>query len=125
MIGGGSQRLFVTHDEHLARLVAAIVSGAPRAEGPLLAAHEVPTTLRAIAEQIAAAHGRRLRAIPLAPSLTRLGLRCAEAAGVALPFKQRQPASRCCNPIPLDQVSALARSRLRFPPLVPELWLAR
>ena len=124
MIGCGSQRLFVTHDEHLARLVTAIVSGELRAEGPLLAAHEVPTTLRAIADQVADAHGRRLRAIPLAPSLTGLGLRCAEAAGVAPPFKSDSLVA-LLNPIPLDQVSELARSPLHFPALAPELWLAR
>lgn len=123
MIGSGSQRLFVTHDEHLARLVAAIVSGELPAEGPLLAAHEVPTTLRAIAGQIADVQGRRLRAIPLAPSLTGLGLRCAEATGLSLPFKSDSLVA-LLHPIPLDQVAALARSPLHFPPLAPELWLA-
>jgi nucleoside-diphosphate-sugar epimerase len=122
LIGGGSQRLFVTHDEHLSELVAAIVSGRVPAEGPLFAAHEVPTTLRAIAAQIAGAHGRRLRAIPLPPALVRAGLALAEAAGVRTPFRSDSLRS-LQYPIPLDQVSALARSPVVFPALAPQLWL--
>jgi 2-alkyl-3-oxoalkanoate reductase len=121
MIGGGSQRLFVSHDEHLSRLVAAIATGEAHSEGRLFAAHEAPTTLRAIAAQVAQAQGRRLIAIPLAPSLVRLGLRCAEAAGVGLPFRSDSLLS-LMNPIALDQVAALARSRVVFPALAHELW---
>jgi len=122
MVGGGSQRLFVTHDLHLAELVAGLVDGRTEVEGPLFAAHEVPTTLRAIAEQIAAAHGRRLTAIPLPPALVTLAMRSAELAGLELPFRSDSLLS-LLNPIPLDEVSALARSRVAFPPLAPELWL--
>lgn len=122
MVGGGAQRLFVTHDEHLSELVATIVSGQAQAGGPVLAAHEAPTTLRAIAEQIARARGRRLRVIALPPPLVQLGLRCAEAAGVRLPFRS-DSLRALLNPIPLDQVSALAGSPVDFPPLTPELWL--
>lgn len=121
MIGGGSQRLFVSHDEHLSKLVTAIAAGEAQSESPLFAAHEVPTTLRAIAAQIAQAQGRRLIAIPLAPSLVRLGLRCAEAARVGLPFRSDSLLS-LMNPIGLDQVSALARSQVVFPALAPQLW---
>jgi nucleoside-diphosphate-sugar epimerase len=121
MIGGGSQRLFLTHDEHLSKLVLAIVTGRARAERPLFAAHEAPTTLRAIAEQIACAHGRRLKAIPLAPSLVHLGLRCGEIAHVGLPFRSDSLRS-LLNPVPLDELSALARSSIDFPPLAAELW---
>jgi nucleoside-diphosphate-sugar epimerase len=122
LIGGGSQRLFVTHDEHLCELVAAILGGRARADGPLFAAHEVPTTLRSIAVEIARAHGRRLTAIPLPPALVGFGLRAAEIAGVGLPFRSDSLRS-LLHPIPLDQVSALARSPVEFPPLTPELWL--
>jgi nucleoside-diphosphate-sugar epimerase len=122
MIGAGSQRLFVTHDEHLCELVAAIVSGRAGADRPLFAAHEVPTTLRAIAVQIAAAHGRRLTPIPLPPSLVYLGLRCAETAGVSLPFRSDSLLS-LMHPIPLDQVSALERSQVQFPPLTADLFM--
>jgi nucleoside-diphosphate-sugar epimerase len=122
MVGGGAQRLFVTHDEHLSRLVAAIATGQERAERPLFTAHEVPTTLRAISEQIARANGHRLIALPLAPSLLALPLRAGEIAGVRLPFRSDSLRS-LLNPIPFDQVSALARSRVEFPPLAPELWL--
>jgi nucleoside-diphosphate-sugar epimerase len=121
MIGGGRQRLFLTHDEHLSKLVLAILAGRARAQHPLFAAHEAPTTLRAIAEQIACAHGRRLRTIPLAPSLVQLGLRCAEIARVGLPFRSDSLRS-LLNPIPLDELSALARSSIDFPPLATELW---
>ena len=122
MIGGGSQRLFVTHDERLSELVAAIVAGSSQADRPLFAAHEVPTTLRAIAEQIARAQGRRLAAIPFPGALARLGLRSAELTGLGLPFRSDSVRS-LASPIPLDQVSALARSAIRFPALTPELWL--
>ncbi len=121
MIGGGGQRLFVTHDEHLAQLIAAIATGQLRAEPPLFAAHEVPTTLRAIADEIARAHGRGLKAIPLPPPLVRIGLRLSELAGVGLPFRSDSLRS-LLHPIPLDQVSTLARSPIDFPPLAAELW---
>ena len=122
LIGGGSQRLFVTHDAHLCELVAAILGGRAGADGPLFAAHEVPTTLRAIAAEIARAHGRRLRPIPLPPAPVRFGLRAAEIAGVELPFRSDSVRS-LMHPMPLDQLSALARSPVEFPPLTPELWL--
>jgi nucleoside-diphosphate-sugar epimerase len=120
MIGGGRQRLFVTHDEHLAALVLAIVTGEERVEGPLFAAHEVPTTLREIAEQIARAHGRHLRVAPMPPLMIQLALRCAEIAHVGLPFRSDSLRS-LLNPIPLDEVAALGRSSIAFPPLAAEL----
>jgi nucleoside-diphosphate-sugar epimerase len=121
MIGGGWQRLFVTHDKHLAKLVAVIATGEAHPNGPLFAAHEVPTTLRAIAEQIVAARGRRLRVAAMPPSLAHVGLRCAEIAHVGLPFRSDSLRS-LLNPIPLDEVAALARSSIVFPPLAAELW---
>jgi len=122
LIGGGSQRLFVTHDEHLSELVSALATGQAKHERPLFAAHEVPTTLRAIATQIAAAHGRRLRAIPLPSPLIYAGLRSGELAGLPLPFRADSVRS-LVNPIPLDQLSALVRSPVEFPPISPELWM--
>jgi nucleoside-diphosphate-sugar epimerase len=122
LIDGGWQRLFLTHDEHLCRLVAEIAAGRVRAGGPLFAAHEVPSTLRAIASEIARAHGRRLRAVAIPSSPAYLALRCAELAGVALPFRSDSLRS-LSNPIPLDQLSALGRSPVRFPPLTRELWM--
>jgi len=123
MVGGGSQRLFVTHDEHLSALVGAVVTGRIDADRPLFAAHEAPTTMRAIAEQIARAHGLRLTVIPVPSPLVYLGLRSAEIAGVPLPFRSDSLLS-LLNPIPLDEVSALARSPVEFPRLAPELWLS-
>ncbi len=124
MVGDGSQRLFVTHDEHLSELVATIVGGEPEAERLLFAAHEAPTTLRAIAEQIATAGGRRLTVIPLPPALVRMTLRLGELAGVTLPFRS-DSLRALMHPIPIDQVSELERSLVHFPPLEPELWLRR
>jgi len=123
MIGGGSQRLFVAHDEHLSELVAALISGRAETAGPIFAAHEVPTTLRAIAEQIARSGGHRLVVIPLPPALVALGLRSAEIAGIPLPFRSDSLRS-LSHPIGLDQVSSLARSQIAFPALEPELWLS-
>jgi nucleoside-diphosphate-sugar epimerase len=123
MIGGGSQRLFVTHDEHLAELVVALIAGRAEAAGPLFAAHESPTTLRAIAEQIARTGGHRLVVVALPPTLVALGLRSAEIAGIPLPFRSDSLRS-LLHPIGLDQVSSLARSRIAFPALEPELWLS-
>jgi nucleoside-diphosphate-sugar epimerase len=123
MIGGGRQRLFVTHDEHLAGLIAAVTATEAPDSGLLLfAAHEVPTNLRGIAGVIAAAHGHRLTALPVPAAPVALALRSAELAGLQLPFRSDSLVS-LMNPIPLDQVSALARSEIEFPPLVPELWL--
>jgi nucleoside-diphosphate-sugar epimerase len=119
---GGRQRLFVTHDERLCSLVAAVLDRRPPAAGPVFAAHEVPSTLRAIAAQIARAHGRRLTAIGLPSLLVYLGLRSAELAGLSLPFRSDSLLS-LARPVPLDQVSALARSQIAFPPLTPRLWL--
>ncbi len=121
MIGGGYQRLFVTHDERLCELVAAVVAGRFHSELPVFAAHEVPSTLRAIAEQIASAQGRRLRAVTLPTLPVYLGLRAAEAAGAHLEFRSDSVRS-LANPIPLDQVAMLARGPVYFPALAPELW---
>jgi nucleoside-diphosphate-sugar epimerase len=123
MIGGGSQRLFVTHDEQLAELIGALIAGRADAAGPIFAAHESPTTLRGIAEQIARAGGHRLVVIPLPPTLVALGLRSAEIAGIPLPFRSDSLRS-LLHPIGLDQVSSLARSPIVFPALKPELWLS-
>jgi len=121
LLGGGCQRLFVTHDEHLCELIAAIVGGRFGPDRPVFAAHELPTTLRAIAYQVAEAHGRRLRVITLPQRLAYLGLRAAEIAGLSLSFRSDSLLS-LANPIPLDQIAALERPPLGFPPLTPELW---
>jgi nucleoside-diphosphate-sugar epimerase len=121
MVGGGWQRQFLTHDAHLGELVAAIVGRQFEPEGAVFAAHEVPSTLRQIAAQIARMHERRLRVIPLPPALVYLALRGAEATGLALPFRSDSVLS-LMNPIPLDQVAGLERSPVSFPPLSPELW---
>ena len=124
LIGGGAQRLFVTHDAGLCRLVAEIARSRAEPPGALFAAHEVPTSLRAIAAQIAGASERRLRAITVPAPPAMLALRCAEAVGVQLPFRSDSLRS-LLNPAPLDQVSALARSPVQFPALSPALWLDR
>jgi nucleoside-diphosphate-sugar epimerase len=123
MVGGGWQRLFLTHDETLCELVTKLVSGGARAAGPLFAAHEVPTTLRAIALGIAHVRGRRLRVLPVSPALAYLGLRGAELTGLPLPFRSDSVRS-LCNPIPLDQVASLERAPVSFPPLSDDLWAA-
>ena len=111
----------MTHDQHLCELIAAITDGRFGSERPVFAAHELPTTLRAIAAQLAQAHGRRLTAIPLPQRLAYLGLRLAELAGLSLSFRSDSLVS-LTNPIPLDQVAALERAPVEFPPLTPELW---
>jgi nucleoside-diphosphate-sugar epimerase len=121
LIGGGWQRLFVTHDEHLCELLAAITSGRFAPQAPVFAAHELPTTLRAIAVQLAQAHGHRLRVLPVPQRLAYLGLRSAELAGLSLSFRSDSLLS-LANPIPLDLVSELERSPVTFPALSEELW---
>ena len=121
LLGGGWQRLFVTHDEHLCELLAAIIGGRFASDRPVFAAHELPTTLRAIAVQVAQAHGRRLTVLPLPQRLVYLGLRSAEIAGLSLSFRSDSVLS-LMNPIPLDLIAALERSPVDFPPLTPELW---
>src|SRR5207245_10861869 len=102
MIGGGSQRLFVTHDQQLCELIAAVVAGLVQADRPLFAAHEAPTTLRQIAVEIARARGRRPTTIPLPAWPAYLALRGAELAGARLAFRSDSLLS-LMNPIPLDQ----------------------
>jgi nucleoside-diphosphate-sugar epimerase len=121
LIGGGWQRLFVTHDRDLCELIGAVTAGRFEAERPVFAAHEVPTTLRAIAGQLARAHGRRVRVMPLPQGLVYVGLRWAETAGLSPPFRSDSVLS-LANPAPLDVLAALQRSPVRFPPLSPELW---
>jgi nucleoside-diphosphate-sugar epimerase len=121
MIGGGWQRLFVTHDERLCALVAEIVSGKLEPERPVFAAHEVPTTLRAVAAQIVRAFGRRPKLIPVPASLAYACLRRAEAGGLSLPVRS-DSLNSLLHPIPLDQVASLARAPIAFPPLIPGLW---
>lgn len=124
LIGGGGQRLFVTHDEHLCRLVVDVAAGGVKPQRTLFAAHEVPTNLRAIATQIAEASGRRLHAVSVPSVPAMLGLRCAEAARLRLPFRSDSVRS-LLHPAPLDQISALARAPVEFPPLSPALWFDR
>ena len=120
-IVGGSERLFVSHDGHLSELVAELVSAPPERPGTIFAAHETPTTLRAIVEQIAAARGRRVRLVPLAPRAVLTGLRVAEAAGLGLPYRSDSLLS-LVNPAPLDELAALERPARPFPPLSRDLW---
>ena len=121
MVGSGRQRLFVTHDDGLATLALEVATGPSSPGGPVFAACEAPTTLRAIATQILQTRGRRPKVIPLPPLLLRFGLNSAEKIGLALPFRSDSVRS-LLNPIPLDQVSGLERSSIEFPPLSPELW---
>ncbi len=121
LVGGGWQRLFVTHDERLCELVAAIVDERFGPDRPVFAAHEVPTTLRAIAVQLAQAQGRRLKVIPVPQRPAYLGLRAAEMAGLSLSFRSDSLLS-LSNPIPLDLIAALERSPEEFPPLTADLW---
>lgn len=122
MIGNGRQRLFVTHDERLSELALAIAVGRSNPGYPVFAAHEAPTTLREIVEQIAAARGRRLWAVPLSPLLVRISLSCLEKAGLNPPFRSDSVRS-LLSPMPLDQLSSLERPSVEFPPLAPKLWL--
>jgi nucleoside-diphosphate-sugar epimerase len=121
MVGSGRQRLFMTHDRAVCELVSAIVAGDVPPDRPLFAAHEVPATLRDIAQRLARANGRDLTVIPLAPRLVYLGLRSAELARLPLPFRSDSLRS-LSHPIPLDQVAALARGPVEFPPLSDDLW---
>jgi nucleoside-diphosphate-sugar epimerase len=121
MIGAGWQRLFVTHEERLCALVSEIVTRRFDSAAPVFAAHEVPTTLRAIVSQIVAASGKRPRIVPLPGSLAYGALRAIEVAGVRSPFRSDSLKS-LMHPIPLDQVASLARGPIEFPALTPELW---
>jgi nucleoside-diphosphate-sugar epimerase len=121
LVGGGRQRLFATHDERLCELIATVAARRFQPRGPVFAAHERPTTLRAIAVEIAGARGGRLTVIPLPRRAAYLALRAGELAGVSLPFRSDSLLS-LANPIPLDQIAALERSPLAFPPLTRELW---
>jgi nucleoside-diphosphate-sugar epimerase len=121
LVGGGWQRLFVTHDEHLCGLIAATIDGRFGPDRPVFAAHELPTTLRAIAVQLAQVHGRRLTVIPLPQRLAYLGLRSVEIAGLSLPFRSDSLLS-LTNPIPVDLIAGLERSPVEFPRLTPDLW---
>lgn len=113
-IVGGSERLFVTHDERLAKLLAELV-GAPGDLGaPIFAAHERPTTLRAIIETLAAARGVRPRLVPLPPRVVLAALRVAEAGGLRLPYRSDSLLS-LINPAPLDELAELERPPLAFP----------
>jgi nucleoside-diphosphate-sugar epimerase len=120
-VPGAASRMFMTHDKRLCELVAAVAAAEVEATAPLFAAHEVPTTLGAIATEIAAAGGRRLRVVPLSPWMLYVVLRCGEAAGLALPFRSDSLRS-LTTPIPPDEIAALERPPLRFPALRPDLW---
>jgi nucleoside-diphosphate-sugar epimerase len=121
MIGGGWQRQFVTYDKSLCEVVADVIEGHAGSDGPLFAAHEVPTTLRAIADSIARARGRRLRVVAAPSSIAYFGLRSAELIGLSPPFRSDSVRS-LQNPIPLDQVAALGRAAIEFPALSDGLW---
>ncbi len=123
MIGGGRQRLFVTHDVALCELIEALIAGGRDRRRVLFAAHEVPTSLRAVALELARARGIRLRVMPVPAGLAYAALRALELAGVPTPYRSDSVRS-LVNPIPLDQVAALERGPVVFPALSPELWRA-
>jgi len=120
-IVGGSERLFVTHDEHLAILIAGLAAAPPDRQGTIFAAHERPTTLRAIVEQIAAARGGNVRLVPIPARAVLTALRLAEAAGLQPAYRSDSLLS-LVNPAPLDELSELERPSLTFPALSPDLW---
>jgi nucleoside-diphosphate-sugar epimerase len=119
---GGSQRLFVTHDERLCELAAALLRDAAASpSAPVFAAHEQPTTLRAIAHELAEARGSGLRTLPLPAGPVYAAVRAGEALHLPLPFRSDSVRS-LTNPAPLDQIAALERSTISFPPLRRDLW---
>ena len=61
------------------------------------------------------------KALPVAPWLAYLGLRCAELARLPLSFRSDSLRS-LSHPIPLDQVATLARGPVEFPALRDGLW---
>jgi len=118
---GASGRLFLSHDEHLCELVASVLRGGRPPAGPLFAAHELPLTLRGLIEQIASACGHAPRIIPLPATPLYGAIRGLELLGVGLPYRSDSLRS-LINPAPLDQIAALERGPVRFPPLSPDLW---
>jgi len=120
-IVGGSERLFVTHDEHLGKLFAELAGAGSARQRTIFAAHERPTTLRSIVELIAAARGGRVRLVPIPPRAVLAALRLAETAGLPVPYRSDSLLS-LINPAPLDELAALDRPPLTFPPLSRDLW---
>jgi nucleoside-diphosphate-sugar epimerase len=120
-VPAATERMFVTHDERLCELVARLATGELAPTRTLFAAHETPTSLGAIASEVGAGTGGRLRVVPLAPRPLYAALRAAEMAGLSLPFRSDSLRS-LMSPIPLDEIASLERAGVRFPPLRRDLW---
>ena len=80
LIGAGTHRQYLAHEADLAALVARLIEdGAPSVRQPIVAAHEEGRSFREILAALAAAHGRRVRFLPVPWRLPWAGLKVAEA----------------------------------------------
>jgi nucleoside-diphosphate-sugar epimerase len=85
---GGDQRLFLTHDEDLCRLVTVIAeSGSLDTSAPILAAAARPWTLREIIDTIARARGRSPVFLGIPWRALWGGLKAGELLHLPMPFR--------------------------------------
>ncbi len=88
LIGGGTQVLYLVHEQDLAEFAYRFCAGesaAPRQ--PVTAAHEQPWTFRGILEEIAGRLGRKPKFIPVPWRWVWLALKTAEKIGLKLGFR--------------------------------------
>ena len=121
--GGGVQPLYVSYDETICKLVASMCLGetAVGTDRPVFAAHEVPTTLRDVAIEIATRLKRSVKVLPIPAKLGYVVLAGLEAIHIPVPFSSDSLVG-LAQPIPIDQIAQLDRSDVEFPPLTAQLW---
>jgi nucleoside-diphosphate-sugar epimerase len=88
LVGGGSQRQFLVHEDDLADAICRYAEGElPHTATPVVTAHDRPWTMRAILEEIARAAGKRVSFFPVPWRLVWAGLRAAELARLPLAMR--------------------------------------
>jgi nucleoside-diphosphate-sugar epimerase len=118
VIGRGRQRLFLSHEDDLCRLIRVLVEDGRDYPQPIVAASPDPVTFREVLFHLASTSGRNVIGVPVPPSLMRLGLRLLEMLNLKPAFRSDSVVSlQDLNPSP--DFSMLTRSGVTFRPFAP------
>jgi nucleoside-diphosphate-sugar epimerase len=114
LIGNGTQRLYLAHQEDLSLLVSRACEGeVPPFAQPIIAASENGMTLQEILLTLGVARQKKLVFIPLPWRLVWFGLRCSEVIGLPIGFRSDSLIS-LLNQNPNPDFAPTVQSGIRF-----------
>ena len=115
IIGRGRQRLFLSHEDDLCRLIRLLAEDDRDYPQPIAAASPDPMTFREVLLRLASTSGRSVICVPVPWSLMWLGLRLLEMLGLKPAFRSDSVVS-LQNPSPAPDFSMLTRTGVTFRP---------